>query len=146
MRRSPRLYGLKRSRWWLDGLRQSVAWLGGLSLPGVHKILCRLKIRYKRGRRYVHSPDPSYNEKLAQIQTIRESVAAEPKRFVMVYEDELTYYRRPTVAQGYAVKGVMSLTQTKGYIPTLISGSPPVWMCQPVVSFVGNVAISIVRR
>lgn len=24
---------------------------------------------------------------------------------MLVYEDELTYYRRPTVAQGYAVQG-----------------------------------------
>jgi len=105
VRRSPRLYGLKRSRWWLDGLRQKVSWLNGLSLSGVHKILRRLQVSYKRGRRYVHSPDPAYDEKLAVLQTIRELVAAEPKRFVLLYEDELTYYRRPTVAQGYAVRG-----------------------------------------
>ena len=59
IRRSPRLYGLKRSRWWLDGLRQVVNWLRGLSLAGVHKLLRRLGIRYKRGRRYVHSPTQS---------------------------------------------------------------------------------------
>jgi len=105
IRRSPRLYGLKRSRWWLDGLRQVVSWLRGLSLAGVHKLLRRLGIRYKRGRRYVHSPDPEYDQKMAILQTIRELVAAEPQRFVLVYEDELTYYRRPTVAQGYAVQG-----------------------------------------
>jgi len=105
VRRSPRLYGLKRSRWWLDGLRQVVSWLRRLSLAGVHKLLRRLGIRYKRGRRYVHSPDPEYDQKMAVLQTIRELVAAEPQRFVMVYEDELTYYRRPTVAQGYAVQG-----------------------------------------
>ncbi|MFN3763237.1 MAG: helix-turn-helix domain-containing protein, partial [Anaerolineae bacterium] len=74
VRRSPRLYGLKRSRWWLDGLRQSVDWLRGLSLPGVHKILCRLGVKYKRGRRYVHSPDPEYDEKLAQLQAVQELV------------------------------------------------------------------------
>jgi hypothetical protein len=32
-------------------------------------------------------------------------VAAEPERFVLVYEDELTCYCRSTVAQGYAVQG-----------------------------------------
>lgn len=105
MHRSPRLYGLKRSRWWLDGLRQIVGWLERLSLAGIHKILRRLKIRYKRGRRYLHSPDPEYDEKLAVIHTIRELVMAEPQRFVLVYQDEFTYYRRPTVAQGYAVQG-----------------------------------------
>lgn len=105
MHRSPRLYGLKRSRWWLDGLRQIVSWLERVSLAGIHKILRRLKIRYKRGRRYVHSPDPEYDEKLAVIRTIRELVIAEPQRFVLMYQDEFTYYRRPTVAQGYAVQG-----------------------------------------
>ncbi len=105
VRRSPRRYGLQRSRWWLEGLRQVVDWLKDLTLAGVHKILRRLGIHYKRGRRYVHSPDPEYDEKLAVIQIVRELVEAEPKRFVLVYEDELTYYRRPTVAQGYAVQG-----------------------------------------
>jgi len=103
--RSPRLYGLNRSRWWLDGLRQQVSWLQGRSLPGVYQICRRLRIRYKRGRQYIHSPDPEYNEKMEVLQAIRELVAAEPERFVLLYEDELTYYRRPTVAQGYAVQG-----------------------------------------
>lgn len=89
----------------MDGLGQTVNWLRGLSSPGIHKILRRLKIKYKRGRNYIHSPDPEYDEKLALVQTIRELVAAEPKRFVLVYEDEMTYYRRPTIAQGYAVQG-----------------------------------------
>ncbi len=105
VRRSPRLYGLDRSRWWLDGLRQVVVWLRGLSLAGVYKLLRRLGIRYKRGRRYVHSPDPEYDEKMKVIEAIRQLVAQEPRRFVLLYEDEMTYYRRPTVAQGYAVVG-----------------------------------------
>lgn len=105
VRRSPRLYGLKRSRWWLDGLRQVVTWLRGLTLAGVFKVLKRLGIHYKRGRRYMHSPDPQYEEKLEVIQNLQELVQEEPQRFVLVYEDELTYYLHPTVAQGYALKG-----------------------------------------
>jgi hypothetical protein len=54
VRRSPRLYGLIRSRRWLDGLRQVVSWLKDLTLASAHKILRRLRIRYKHGRRYVH--------------------------------------------------------------------------------------------
>lgn len=82
-----------------------MGWLQELTLAGVHKILRRLKIRYKRGRRYLHSPDPDYDDKLTIVQMIRELTTAEPQRFVMVYQDELTYYRRPTVAQGYAIVG-----------------------------------------
>lgn len=103
--RSPRLYGLKRSRWWLEGLRQTVSWLAPLTLPGVYGVLQRLKVHYKRGRRHVHSPDPEYEEKMAIIEMIQELVKSEPKRFVLLYEDELSYYRHPTVAQGYAVAG-----------------------------------------
>lgn len=102
---SPRLYGLDRSRWWLEGLQSVVPWLNDLSVVGVYKILHRSGVRYKRGRRYLHSPDPAYQRKLAIIDMIREMVQAEPKRFVLVYEDELTYYRRPTIAQGYAPVG-----------------------------------------
>jgi hypothetical protein len=39
------------------------------------------------------------------LATIRTLVEAEPSRFALVYEDELTYYRQPTVAQGYALAG-----------------------------------------
>jgi hypothetical protein len=80
-----------------------VPWLSDLSLVGVYKILRRCGVRCKRGRRHLHSPDPAYDQKLATLDMIRELVQAEPGRFVLVYEDELPYYRRPTVAQGYAL-------------------------------------------
>jgi hypothetical protein len=89
----------------LDGLRQVVSWQQNLSLASIHRILRRLKIHYKRGRRYLHSPDPDYEEKMAAIRMALELVEAYPECFVMVYQDELTYYRRPSVAQGYAESG-----------------------------------------
>jgi hypothetical protein len=103
--RSPRLFGLEQSRWTLAGLRHVCVWLWRLSLVGVHGVLQRLGIHYKRGRRYVHSPDPAYNEKLAAIAAARAAAAAQPTRVVFLYQDELTYYRRPSVAQGYALVG-----------------------------------------
>jgi hypothetical protein len=52
---SPRLYGLWRSRCWLDGVRQVIEWLHPddhpISLPGLCKLLKRLSLSYKRGRR-----------------------------------------------------------------------------------------------
>ncbi len=76
-----------------------------LSLAGIHGVLRRLKIHYKRGRRYLHSPDLCYDEKLALLALIRQLVAEEPSRFVLLYEDELSCYRQPSVAQGYAPAG-----------------------------------------
>jgi hypothetical protein len=103
--RSPRLYGLTHSRWWLDGLRQVVKWLAQRSLPGVRKILRRLRIYYKRGRRYLHSPDPDYDDKLAHIEQALALARSEPQRFAFLYQDELTYYRRPSVGYSYALAG-----------------------------------------
>jgi hypothetical protein len=102
---TPTLFGLARSRWWLDGLRQVVEWLRPLRLSGVYRLLWRLGIHYKRGRRYVHSPDPAYAAKVATIGYVRQRAEADPERITVLYEDEVTYYRRPTVAQGYAVSG-----------------------------------------
>jgi DDE superfamily endonuclease len=102
VQRTPRLFGLVRSRWWLDGLRQAVDWLRPLSCSGVWRLLRRLRLRYKRGRRYVHSPDPAYDRKLARIHAALGLARWNPARYVVLYEDELTYYLRPTVAQGYA--------------------------------------------
>ena len=97
--------GLGRSRWWLDGLRQAVDWLRPLSLAGVHRLLGRLGIHYKRGRRYVHSPDPAYVAKVATLGYLRHRAQARSARITVLYADEMTYARRPTVAQGYALSG-----------------------------------------
>jgi transposase len=99
------MVGLARSRWWLDGIRQRIEWLKTCSLAGVWLVLKRLKLTYKRGREYLHSPDPDYEAKLTTIAQARQQVEAEPERFVMVYEDELTYFRRPTLAQNWGKRG-----------------------------------------
>jgi DDE superfamily endonuclease len=103
--RSPRLFGHERSRWWLAGIRRGLEWLSGLSLPGVWKLLRRLKVHYKRGRQYVHSPDPDYDTKLAAIAAATAVVRQEPTAYVLLYEDELTYYRRPSLACAYGLAG-----------------------------------------
>jgi hypothetical protein len=105
LHRAPRLFGLVRSRWWLDGLRQVVAWLRPLSLAGVWRLLRRLGLRYKRGRQYLHSPDPAYRAKLAQLRCTLGLARWRPARYVVLFSDEFTYYRRASVAQGYAGGG-----------------------------------------
>jgi len=103
--RSPRLFGHERSRWWLEGIRRRVEWLSGLGVPGVWKLLRRLKVHYKRGRQYVHSPDPHYDTKLEAIAAATTLVRQEPTAYVLLYEDELTYYRRPSLACAYELAG-----------------------------------------
>jgi hypothetical protein len=55
--RSPQLYDLQRSRWTLCAVRAVVQWMKDLSIPGVSKLLKRLRVSYKRGQEHVHSPD-----------------------------------------------------------------------------------------
>jgi transposase len=105
LHQSPECFGSARSRWSLPLVRQAVPWMAALSLPGLWQILDRWEIAYKRGRRYVHSPDPLYGLKAARLRSIAAQVRAEPKRLVLLYQDELTYYRCPSVAGTYAQRG-----------------------------------------
>jgi hypothetical protein len=100
---SPRQRGIARSRWWLKGIRQQIDWLHDKSLTTVFAWLRRWRMVYKRGRQAVHSPDPDYDLKMAKLSQIHQQMRAEPRRWVLLYLDELTYYRRPSVAQGYAL-------------------------------------------
>lgn len=115
MHRPPRLFDLARSRWWLDGLRQAVDWLAGLSVSGIWRLLQRLGLPYKRGRRYVHSPDPDYERKLARVQATLGLARWRPERYVVLYEDELTYHLRPTVAADYAPAGADAPRAQQGW-------------------------------
>lgn len=101
----PAASGLGRSRWWLDGLRQVIPWLKGRSLTCVWQTLKRAGLVYKRGRTYVHSPDPHYDLKLAYITAAQRQVIAAPQQVVFLYQDELTYYARPSLHRDYAVSG-----------------------------------------
>jgi len=42
-------------------------WLAVLSDSGIHRLLRRLDLRYRRGQEHLYSPDPDYRAKLAAI-------------------------------------------------------------------------------
>ena len=115
VQRSPRLAGLARSRWWLAGIRHHIPWLRDCSLPGVWQILKRLRVCYKRGREYLHSPDPDYDLKLAYVQAALALARTAPQRYVVLFEDELTYYRRASVARAYAPQASDAPRVPQGY-------------------------------
>lgn len=76
-----------------------------MSLSGIWQVLDRFELVYKRGRRYVHSPDPDYQVKAARIRVAFEQVKRDPEHLVLLYQDELTYYRCPTLAGDYVLRG-----------------------------------------
>ena len=104
---SPELHGIHRSRWRLTDLRAALPWLKDYSLPGVCQALQRLGVKRKQGRLSVYSPDPQYLIKMKWIQRACEKATQHPNEVVVLYADELSFYRRPTLAGGgvYYPKG-----------------------------------------
>lgn len=115
VRREPRQLGVERSRWTLAALRQVCGWFSDCTLSGVWQILKRLKIHYKRGRDYVHSPDPNYQEKLQDVCFCMRRARLEPGSYVVLFQDELTYYRQPTLARAYEQAGANQPLARRSY-------------------------------
>ena len=76
-----------------------------LSLSGIWRILKRLGIALKRGRDYIHSPDPQYREKLAAVSRCIEQAQRSRGRKVALYTDEISFYRQPSHSRDYSERG-----------------------------------------
>lgn len=101
----PHTQGQARSRWTLAALRAVVPSFAHASLSGIWRVLAAARLRRKRARDHLHSPDPTYQEKLAYLAQSRAAVAAAPDQRVLLYLDEVTYYRQPSLASAYARAG-----------------------------------------
>ena len=76
-----------------------------LSEAAISKSLKRLGISCKQALRFVHSPDPHYSEKWQAILATWAEASADPQRVVLLFGDEMTYYRSPTAARVYHACG-----------------------------------------
>ena len=82
-----------------------IDWLKGHSVPGISRILKRMKFSRKQALMFIRSPDPAYASKQAAIEAALAEVAQQPGQVIVLYLDELTYYRRPSKAPAYAPCG-----------------------------------------
>jgi len=105
MGQDPGLLNRHQTRWTLRTLGAVVPWLKQLSLSGIHQILSRVGISYKRARDYVRSPDVDYAEKLSRIQQALAEARETPETCVVVYQDEFGFTLQPTVAKDWAETG-----------------------------------------
>lgn len=105
MRRDPNELGEHGSRWTLAGVQRVCTWLRAVTPQRVWEIFQQLHIHYKRGRDYVHSPDPDYVAKLRDVQIQVHTLPQAHGLVVVLFQDELTYYRQPTLARAYAAAG-----------------------------------------
>ena len=102
---SPRQSALPRNRWRLADLSQGVGWLLGRSLSGVWGLLQRLGFSRRQAQPFVRSPDPQFDAKWrAILQAYGEAVAL-PAGVRLVFVDEVSCYRQPTLAPAYAERG-----------------------------------------
>lgn len=102
---APAQHGLARSRWRLTDLRAVVPDLAAYSVSGVSRALARLGVRRKRGRQHLHSPDPACHRKARAIRRAVTLARRHPTRVTVVYGDEMSCYRQPTLAHRYARVG-----------------------------------------
>lgn len=102
---SPRRYGISRSRWRLQDIRQVIAWLQECTIPGVYQILKRLKIRLKQATGFVRSPDPLYNLKRRRMAQAFSAAFQHPEEYVILFQDELTYYSQQNEGLKYGSVG-----------------------------------------
>lgn len=103
--RDPHTCAIARSRWRLADVLAYCPWLGLRTPQGLGQLLARLGISYKRGRPYLHSPDPDYDAKLDAVAAARQAATDDADHQGVLYLDEMTLYRQPTVAQGWAARG-----------------------------------------
>lgn len=85
-------------------------WLAHYTDAGVSLALKRQKVRLKRGRLRLHSPDPAYATKLAWIARAVLRAEAAPARCVVIWGDEASVYRQPTLADRYFPVGEEPVT------------------------------------
>ena len=105
LEQSPRSHGVTRSRWRLADLAVLGAWLAGLSGSGRWKVLRRLGISYKQALHFVTSPDPAYHAKRWALVHAFAEAMMKPEEVVLLFSDELTFYRRPSLAPAYHSQG-----------------------------------------
>lgn len=101
---SPSEYGYTASRWSLERLQESLEWLDVETQSGMWGVLDRLGLSYQQGRTFVESPDEQFSEKCELIEQ-RRQLARSRADEVVIYFDELQYYRNPETAQQWGAQG-----------------------------------------
>ena len=112
----PGLLNPHQNRWTLCTLGEVLPWLKDLSLPGIHQILSRVGISYKRARDYVRSPDADYAEKLSRVGQVLAKARENPETHVVVYQDEFSFYLQPTLAKDWAETGTKTPLARQSYL------------------------------
>ena len=97
----PEVPGPPPSRWTLRTIRVSLPALRDYSLSGVWRVLQRCECRQISPKVRLFSPDPLYRSKEATLLRCLQQVAQAPDRRVLLFLDEMGYYRWPSPAEDW---------------------------------------------
>ena len=86
-----------------------MSWLQGYSDAGIYKVLKRLGFSKKQALNFIHSPDPNYRFKWQRILAAYQEVLANPETAVLLFQDELTYYRRARLKKRWQKMGAKAV-------------------------------------
>lgn len=89
----------------MQDIGRALSWLEGCSDAGIYKVLKRLGFSKKQALNFIHSPDPDYRFKWQRILSAYQEVLAHPETVVLLFQDELTYYRRARLKQRWQKRG-----------------------------------------
>jgi transposase len=99
---APTADGPAPSRWTLRGIRATFPWLKHYTLSGVWRLLRRHKLHIRSAQVRQHSPDPEYLAKLERLLECLRDAAAHPHEVVLLFLDEMGYYRWPKEGRSWA--------------------------------------------
>lgn len=105
LHQSPSARGISCTRWRLQDVGRALHWLNGYSDAGIYKLLKRLGFSRKRAARFIRSPDPAYRLKWRQVLYAYQDAVSHPEQAVLLFQDELTYYRRATLRNMWQKQG-----------------------------------------
>ena len=91
-------------RYSLIVVQQTFAWLRDYSVSGVWRVLQRLDVTWKHGYVEQWSPDPDYATKVQHIEDCLHEAVTDPHHVVVLFLDEMGYYRWPTAAHDWGAK------------------------------------------
>jgi hypothetical protein len=99
---APTAAGPPPNRWTLRGIRATFAWLRDYTLSGVWRLLQREGLRRRTAQLQQYSPDPDYVPKVDHLVSCLQDAAQHPDEVILVFLDEMGYYRWPDGARTWA--------------------------------------------
>jgi hypothetical protein len=86
------------ARWQLRTIQASIPSLGDYTLSGIWRFLQRSHLGLRSAQVQLYSPDPDYQSKVDRLCTCLREAARHPERLVVLFLDEMGYYRWPDPA------------------------------------------------